>query len=635
VKRILWALTAALFVAAVPVVARAAAADELVFSVPSGTFTGSVTVALSSGVGGAQIRYTTDGKVPGGQSTVYTAPLTLTGTTQLRAQAFVSGAATGSMGTRLYVKRAVDAANNDLPILLLDDYGTGKPGRDYVDAAAMLFDPGTAGTTSLAASPAIATRAAMHLRGQSSATFDKAPWRIEFRDDADKDADLAVLGMPADGDWVLRGPFPDKSLIRDAVSIEIAKAMGLAAPRYRFVELYANFDANPVAATDYQGVYLLEETIENDKDRLDLEKLKPEDVTEPAVTGGYILAFEWLAAEEPTLTCTGSSATCWNYLEVKDPADLVAAQKAWITGYIQRFHDMLHSSGFADPNTGYPAWIDVDSWVDLVILDEFGRDMDSYVRSTYFAKDRQGPLVAGPVWDKDLTFGVGGYENNQQTSGFQYQSQNRQPQASDWFKILLSDPAFQNRLKARWQELRRGPLSEANVTTLVNTLTTPLAAGAARNFQKWPNLTAPMVGPFSTPTANTWPGQVQALRTWMTQRAGWLDSTAGWGSGTSTPGGGSCSATYTTVSQWSGGFQGEVKVTAGSSALTGWTTTMTLQSGQSVSQVWNGVIASASGTQVVVRNETYNGNLSPNASTTFGFIVSSAGSSAPPSVTCA
>jgi hypothetical protein len=188
---------------------------------------------------------------------------------------------------------------------------------------------------------------------------------------------------------------------------------------------------------------------------------------------------------------------------------------------------MLHSATVA---TEYPNWIDVDSWINLIILNEFGRDMDAYVRSTYFYKDRSGPLVAGPIWDKDLTFGVGGYENNNQTAGFQYQSQNRQPQASDWFKILLSDQSFQKRLRARWATLRTGALSESNLTTLVDKLSAPLAAGAARNFQKWPNLTTARIGPFTTPTANTWEGQVQAMRTWMSQRATWLDSAAGWGS---------------------------------------------------------------------------------------------------------
>src|SRR5699024_6010687 len=102
------------------------------------------------------------------------------------------------------------------------------------------------------------------------------------------------------------------------LTLDVARAMGMAAPRYQLVEVYVNTDAQPVAAADYQGVYLLEETIKNSKDRLDLKKLKADDLTPPKVEGGYIFAFEWQAAEEPTLTCTGNAATCWRDLEVKD-----------------------------------------------------------------------------------------------------------------------------------------------------------------------------------------------------------------------------------------------------------------------------------------------------------------------------
>ncbi|WUH89582.1 cellulose binding domain-containing protein [Streptomyces sp. NBC_00433] len=91
--------------------------------------------------------------------------------------------------------------------------------------------------------------------------------------------------------------------------------------------------------------------------------------------------------------------------------------------------------------------------------------------------------------------------------------------------------------------------------------------------------------------------------------------------GTTTGGtqGGACTATYATVNTWSGGFQGEVKVTAGGQAISGWTVRWTLGSGQSISQVWNGAI-STSGSDVSVRNVSYNGSLQPSASTTFGFL---------------
>ncbi|WP_327287760.1 poly(ethylene terephthalate) hydrolase family protein [Streptomyces sp. NBC_01198] len=99
-------------------------------------------------------------------------------------------------------------------------------------------------------------------------------------------------------------------------------------------------------------------------------------------------------------------------------------------------------------------------------------------------------------------------------------------------------------------------------------------------------------------------------------------TTGGTVSGGTTSGGtqgGACTATYTTVNAWSGGFQGEVKVTAGGEPISGWTVRWTLGSGQSISQVWNGTI-STSGSDVSVRNASYNGSLQPSASTTFGFL---------------
>ncbi|MFY1649354.1 lytic polysaccharide monooxygenase auxiliary activity family 9 protein [Solwaraspora sp. WMMB762] len=92
-----------------------------------------------------------------------------------------------------------------------------------------------------------------------------------------------------------------------------------------------------------------------------------------------------------------------------------------------------------------------------------------------------------------------------------------------------------------------------------------------------------------------------------------------------------CTATYSVASTWSGGFQGDVRVTAGSSAISGWTVTLNYPSGQTVQQAWNATV-SASGSTVTARNVSYNGSLAAGASTNFGFIGSTAGGT--PSVAC-
>jgi len=96
------------------------------------------------------------------------------------------------------------------------------------------------------------------------------------------------------------------------------------------------------------------------------------------------------------------------------------------------------------------------------------------------------------------------------------------------------------------------------------------------------------------------------------------------------PSGNGCTATYSTVNSWSGGFQGGVTVRA-NSAITGWRVSWPLASGQTVSQVWGGRGSSSGGTETV-SNESWNGSLGAGATTTFGFIAS--GSPSTPTVTC-
>jgi len=510
--------------AADPPDAGADPSGGIVFDPPSGTFRGRVDVSISTDIAGAEIRYSVDQRGPSLDSSLYDGtPIAITATTELRAQAFVGGVAMGA-GTAVYVATDIDVGI-DLPIVLLDDYGAGPLStwdRRFVPAAFMSFGL-EGGVASLSATPEVATRAGIHVRGQSTAFFDKTPIRVELRDDADEDADHAVLGMPAESDWALRAPFADKALIREPFLWDLGREMGMPAPRYAFCELYFNVERRPLSADDYLGVYLLVETVKNAPNRLDLQQLGPADVALPDITGGYIVKFEWLIDDDDfELTCTGAPP-CWDFLKVHDPDPIGAEQEDWIASHLSEFDDVLHSADFADPALGYGPWIDVGSFVDQLIVNELGREMDAYIRSAYFYKDRDGVLFAGPLWDYNLTFGVGGYFENDQTAGWQWQQQ-RQPVATDWFPTLLEDPAFEARVIARWQELREGLLTDEAIDARIDALAAPLAAAAARNFARWPNLADAQIVMFTTPTAGTWEGQVEYMRDWIHDRVAWLDT---------------------------------------------------------------------------------------------------------------
>src|SRR5512145_2111074 len=514
-----------------------AAAGDVRISPPSGTFKDSIAVELSTATAGAEIRYTTDGRPPTAGSSLYTDALNLTATTRLRAQAFLDGAASGAESAGLFVARSIDATH-DLPVIVLDSYGSGKlpteaTKRVDVDVAFLAYAL-NGKTASLADTPTSTSFAAFHVRGQSSAMFPKVPYRLELRTTLGDDRDCPMFGMASESDWALVGPYSDKTLIHNAFVYALGREMGLKAPELRYVELYVSLANRPLAAEDYQGVYQIVEIIKNQKDRLDLKQLDESVTSLPDITGGYIFKFEWRAAEEPLLPCPSGSTNCWKDLEIVDPTPINSVQADYLSQHLGDFNDALHGASPADEATGYPSYIDVQSFVDHVIVNEFTRNMDAYARSQYFYKDRDTKIYAGPLWDFDLIAGVGitpgGFMGsnfaNTAAEGWQYESNATRlaGATSDWFPVLIAQPAFRARLVTRWKQLRAAELSDSGISTRVDNAAKGLSSAAERNFRKWNILSQQTVNPFSTPTEPTWAGQLQYMKTWLVKRAAWLDS---------------------------------------------------------------------------------------------------------------
>jgi hypothetical protein len=94
-----------------------------------------------------------------------------------------------------------------------------------------------------------------------------------------------------------------------------------------------------------------------------------------------------------------------------------------------------------------------------------------------------------------------------------------------------------------------------------------------------------------------------------------------------------CTASYRIVNAWSGGYQGEVAVTAGSAAITSWRVTWTFANGQSITQVWNATLAT-SGASITATPASWNGALAAATSTTFGFLANVAATNAVPALAC-
>ncbi|MFI1172680.1 endo-1,4-beta-xylanase [Streptomyces melanogenes] len=91
-----------------------------------------------------------------------------------------------------------------------------------------------------------------------------------------------------------------------------------------------------------------------------------------------------------------------------------------------------------------------------------------------------------------------------------------------------------------------------------------------------------------------------------------------------------CTATYSKAEEWSDRFNGKVTITAGSSAISNWTTTVTVTPPQKVSATWNGSPTWDTSGNVMTMRPNGNGNLAAGASTSFGFTVMRNGTSTPP-----
>lgn len=515
---------------------------EVSFSTPSQTFRDQIQVGMSAAIEGAEIRYTLDGLLPTASSTLYTGePVTLTVTTQVRAQAFVGGAASGAVSTGLYIARTFDATS-DIPIVIMDGYGMGKPTDKevYFDAAVMIWEP-VNGVASIASLPTLAMRGGYHVRGQSSQNFPQTPYKLELWDNEDKDLDYPVLGMPADSDWALIPPYYDRTLIRNPFTFTLGRDMGLQVPRVEFAEVYLNYDARVIGEADYQGIYWISETIKNNKVRTDLKELKEADRGLPDISGGYIFKFDQAAAEEPQLTCTGADplpsfgfgggggprpdegGTCWIDLEVVDPDPLNDEQMTWLTQYIQQFHDSIHQTPIGD----YASYIDVPSFIDYLIISELTLNVDAYVRSAYYFKDRDQKLKAGPLWDYNFALGGVGAQSatpqSENDTGWRFSGTRN---VNNWYQKLTADPSFMAQVKARYTALRQTHLSEAAIEQRMNGLSAPLSQAVVRDFAKWPvsSVIESSEGFLGGPTAPTWEGQLQGMRDFLRARLAWMDA---------------------------------------------------------------------------------------------------------------
>ena len=373
----------------------------------------------------------------------------------------------------------------------------------------------------------------IEIRGESSQWFEKKSYGIETWDREYNDADYNLAGLPEEEDWVLYGPYSDKSLIRNKLIYEISNSIGMYASRTRYVELFIN--------DKYQGLYILMEKLKRDKNRIDISKLENSEIDEELISGGYIIKIDKSDMEDGSYTDynsfqsqfdvfgneNGDIRINFNY-EYPKPGEIHANQKNYIKNYFYEFESSLASNNFKDPVNGFRKYIDEDSFIDFFILNELSNNVDGYRLSTYLHKERNEKLVIGPIWDFNLSFGNADYCGGERYDVWCFKFNERclgdYWNVPFWWNRLLEDEKFVDKLKDRWNQLRLNTLSDNNILTLIEEQYSFLNNETDiinRNFNKWK-----IFGIYIWPNSfigNNYYEEIDFLKNWIKERTKWLD----------------------------------------------------------------------------------------------------------------
>ena len=395
-----------------------------------------------------------------------------------------------------------------------DDFGEtittlAADGRDVIDVSFVVVDNQTRNNHPFDEAT-LTTTAQIRVRGHSSRLFEKSPYQLDFVDENGEAAPAAVMGMPAHSEWVLYGPYLDKSLVRNYMWYNIAGEVMEWAPNVRYCELILN--------GEYRGLYLMVETITNGEDcRLNLS------TTEQNVkTTGYLLRGDRTTQED-----LGGQRDIYTYLErmltlrtdilIKYPgrSSLTQELRQEIELDYAAFEKALYSYDYDTDDYGYWNYIDVDNFVDYFLINEFSLNVDAGRYSTYIYKDLSGKFKLA-VWDFNNAC------DNFPTDPLTPDQINMV--SHTWYFMLCKSEGFVERLLDRYDELRASVLNETYLLNYIDETLAYLGPAVERNNQRW-NDAMTQWEPLTPVERNLHSHEeaVDQLKEWLYERGIWLD----------------------------------------------------------------------------------------------------------------
>jgi len=369
----------------------------------------------------------------------------------------------------------------------------------------------------------------IEIRGNTSQTYPKKSYAVETRTPSGENLNVSLLGMPSENDWVLYGPYSDKTLIRNAIAYKLSRMLGHYAPRTKFCELIIN--------DNYRGLYLLIEKIKRDDNRVNISKLKDTDISGNELTGGYIFKIDSRTGSEidgwrspyPRRDGLSGEGLYYQYHYPKK-SDIMPEQELYIKNYVTNFENVMNANYKYDETLGYYNYLDMDEAVDYFIVNEACKNFDFGFASFFLYKNKDSNskmLHFGPVWDFNVSMGNAQGEEFRSPQGW-IADLTHNPWGTPlgrpfWFKFIWQDTNFLNLFNYRLRSVRSNYLSKTCINSTINNMVNEISDAVDRNFTRWPILNTTI----DHEALGTYDNEIDYLKNWWYDHLNWIDSIVG------------------------------------------------------------------------------------------------------------
>jgi hypothetical protein len=248
------------------------------------------------------------------------------------------------------------------------------------------------------------------------------------------------------------------------------------------------------------------------KDRINIDEMKPEDVTGTKLTGGYHLELDAYAYQEPTYFYTNRGIP----FTIKNPEEpCQPEQYDYIKNHIQQMEDAL----YYNPAIACSQYIDLESAVRYYLHSELTGNCDSYWCIPCYKKQGDDKLYFGPVWDYDQAF-----LNNNRVPLYYATLDTQHGTAQPWFRIIMEQPEAKEILKREWLKIKNNRLQQV-LMDYIDSCTEQLQESQTLNYQRWDCLNRHVW--FDDYQFDTYEAYMVFLKWFIDERFAWYENQMG------------------------------------------------------------------------------------------------------------